>query len=127
MRAWSHRFALVYNVKLDHLDWLSANQDDQVSHYKRGQIYATKRAYSLAVQDFDEVIRLNPKDFDAYNNRCWTLAAIDDLQPALKDCDEALRLNPGLVDALDSRGLVNLKLGKTSDAIKDYSEVLEKN
>lgn len=106
---------------------LSANQDDQVSHYKRGQIYATKRAYSLAVQDFDEVIRLNPMDFDAYNNRCWTLAAIDDLQPALKDCDEALRLNPGLVDALDSRGLVNLKLGKTSDAIKDYSEVLEKN
>jgi uncharacterized caspase-like protein len=106
---------------------LRANRNDQVARYKRGQIYAIKRAYALAVQDFDEVIRLNPKDFEAYNNRCWTLAAIGNLQPALKDCNEALRLNPGLVDALDSRGLVNLKLGKTSDAISDYSEALQTN
>jgi tetratricopeptide (TPR) repeat protein len=106
---------------------LRANRDDQVSRYKRGQIYAIKRAYALAVQDFDEVIRLNPKDFEAYNNRCWTLAAIGNLQPALKDCNEALRLNPRLVDALDSRGLVNLKLGKTGDAISDYSEALQRN
>jgi tetratricopeptide (TPR) repeat protein len=106
---------------------LRANRNDQVARYKRGQIYAIKRAYAMAVQDFDEVIRLNPKDFEAHNNRCWTLAAIDNLQPALEDCDEALRLNPGFVDAFDSRGLVNLKLGKTSDAIRDYSEALQKN
>jgi tetratricopeptide (TPR) repeat protein len=106
---------------------LKVNRNDPVSHYKRGQIYAIKRAYSLAVEDFDEVVRLSPKDAEAYNNRCWTRAAIGDLQPALKDCNEALRLNPGLVDALDSRGLVNLKLGKTEDAIKDYSDALSNN
>ena len=106
---------------------LAANGDDQVLRYKRGQIYAIKRAYALAVPDFDEVIRLNPKDFEAYNNRCWTQAAIGNLQPALRDCDEALRLSPGRAEALDSRGLVNLKLAKTSDAINDYSEALAKN
>jgi tetratricopeptide (TPR) repeat protein len=106
---------------------LNANRNDAVSHYQRGQIYAIKRAYSLAIEDFDEVIRINPKDAEAYNNRCWTLAAIGDLQSALRDCNDALRLDPGLVDALDSRGLVNLKLGKTSDAIADYSDALSNN
>jgi tetratricopeptide (TPR) repeat protein len=79
------------------------------------------------VKDFDEVIKRNPKDIEAHNNRCWTLAAIGDLPSALKDCDEALRLSPGLADALDSRGLVNLKMGNAADAIRDYSEALQKN
>ncbi len=106
---------------------IAGNRDDVVSHYKRGQLYATKRAYALAAQDFNQAIRINPKDFEARNNRCWTLAAVGDLQPALADCNEALRLNPGFADALDSRGLVNLKLGKLADAIEDYSESLQKN
>ncbi|THD63238.1 MAG: tetratricopeptide repeat protein [Bradyrhizobium sp.] len=106
---------------------LAADPNDQVLHYKRGQIYAMKHAYRLALQDFNAAIRLDPKDVEAYNNRCWTLAAIGDLQPALKDCNEALRLDPGRADALDSRGLVNLKLGKNAESIRDYSEALEKN
>jgi tetratricopeptide (TPR) repeat protein len=106
---------------------LLANRNDQLSFYKRGQTYAIKRAYALAVKDFNEVIKLNPKDVEAYNNRCWTLAAVGDLLPALEDCEQALRLSPGLADALDSRGLVNLKLGKTGDAIRDYSDALQKN
>ena len=106
---------------------LSANRDDQVTYYKRGQTYAVRRAFALAVRDFTEAIRLNPRDVEAYNNRCWTQAAIGDLLPALKDCEEALRLSPGLADALDSRALVNLKLGKPTEAISDYSEALVKN
>jgi tetratricopeptide (TPR) repeat protein len=106
---------------------VAANRNDAVAHYKRGQIYAIKHAYSLAVQDFNEVIRLSPKDAPTYNNLCWTLAALGDLQTALKDCNEALRLNPESSDALDSRGLVNLKLGNNSDAIRDYSDALANN
>ncbi len=103
---------------------IASNQNDQVAHYKRGQIYAIKHAYSLAVQDFNEAIRINPKDPEAYNNRCFSLAASGNLQPALKDCNEALRLKPELFIALDSRGLVDLKLGNNGDAIRDYSDAL---
>jgi uncharacterized caspase-like protein len=108
-------------------DRVTRDRNDQLSYYKRGQIYATKRGYALAAQDFTQVIRLNPKDFEARNNRCWTLAAVGDLQPALKDCNEALQLNPGFDLALDSRGLVNLKLGRLAGAIEDYSQSLQKN
>jgi tetratricopeptide (TPR) repeat protein len=106
---------------------IEQDRSDRVAYYKRGQLYAIKRAYAPAVQDFDQAIRLNVQDAEAYNNRCWTRAATGDLLNALRDCDRALLLKPGNADALDSRGLVNLKLGRYPEAISDYSASLEKN
>ena len=106
---------------------LADNPDDQSALYRRGQVYASKGAYSLAIKDFDDSIRLNPKDVEAFNNRCWARTVIGDLQAALKDCNEALRLRPNFVDALDSRGLVNLKSGQTKNAIADFDAALKIN
>jgi Caspase domain/Tetratricopeptide repeat len=106
---------------------LDSNPDDANALYRRGQVYASKGAYSLAIKDFDDTIRLNPKDVEALNNRCWARAVIGDLQAALKDCNEALRLRPNFVDALDSRGLVNLKSGLTKNAITDFDAALRIN
>ncbi|MFB6420290.1 MULTISPECIES: caspase family protein [Bradyrhizobium] len=106
---------------------VASNANDVASRYKRGQVYAIKRAYALAMQDFDVVIRKDPRDGEALNNRCWTRAATGDLQGALADCNLALQINPGLSDALDSRGLVNLKLGRTNEAIKDYNDAIQRN
>ena len=103
------------------------NPDDASALYRRGQVYASKGAYLLAVNDFTESIRLNPKDVEAYNNRCWVRTVIGDLQSALRDCNEALRLRPNFVDALDSRGLVNLKSGQTKNAIADFDAALKIN
>src|SRR5882724_3439541 len=106
---------------------LADNPDDQSALYRRGQVYASKGAYSLAIKDFDASIRLNPKDVEAFNNRCWTRAVIGELQGALKDCNEALRLRPSFVDALGSRGLVNLKNGQVKNAIVDFDAALKIN
>ncbi|WLA54349.1 caspase family protein [Bradyrhizobium diazoefficiens] len=106
---------------------IAANANDAISRYKRGQVYAIKRAHALAMQDFDVVIRRDPRDAQALNNRCWTRAATGDLQGALADCNLALQLDPGLNDAFDSRGLVNLKLGRTAEAIKDYTDAIQRN
>jgi hypothetical protein len=106
---------------------LTDNPDDQSALYRRGQVYASRGAYSLAIKDFDDSIRLNPKDVEAYNNRCWARTVIGDLQAALKDCNEALRLRPNFVDALDSRGLVNLKSGQAKNAIADFDAALKIN
>jgi tetratricopeptide (TPR) repeat protein len=108
-------------------DKLNANPDDASALYRRGQVYASKGAYSLAIKDFDDTLRLNPKDVEALNNRCWARAVVGDLQSALRDCNEALRLRPNFVDALDSRGLVNLKSGLTKNAITDFDAALRVN
>ena len=106
---------------------IAANPDDVNALYRRGQVYASKGAYSLAIKDFDETLRINAKDVEALNNRCWTRAVIGDLQGGLKDCNEALRLRPNFVDALDSRGLVNLKSGAVKNAIADFDAALRIN
>ncbi len=106
---------------------LADNPDDASALYRRGQVYASKGAYSLAIKDFDGSIRLNPKDVEAFNNRCWARTVMGDLQAALRDCNEALRLRPNFVDALDSRGLVNLKSGQTKNAIVDFDAALKIN
>jgi lipoprotein NlpI len=108
-------------------DKLIQNPDDASALYRRGQVFASKGAYALAIKDFDSSLRLNPKDVEAYNNRCWTRTVVGDLQSALKDCNEALRLRPNFVDALDSRGLVNLKSGQTKNAISDFDAALKIN
>jgi hypothetical protein len=106
---------------------IADNPDDGGALYRRGQVYASKGAYSLAIRDFDDTIRLNPRDVEALNNRCWARTVVGDLQAALKDCNEALRLRPNFVDALDSRGLVNLKAGATRNAIIDFDAALKIN
>jgi hypothetical protein len=106
---------------------LADNPDDGNALYRRGQVYASKGAYSLAISDFTDSLRINPKDVEAYNNRCWARTVIGDLQAALKDCNEALRLRPSFVDALDSRGLLNLKSGQARNAIADFDAALRIN
>src|ERR1700743_1534910 len=70
---------------------LADNPNDANALYRRGQVYASKGAYTLAISDFTDSLRLNPKDVEAYNNRCWARTVIGELQAALKDCNEALR------------------------------------
>ncbi|MBR0794217.1 caspase family protein [Bradyrhizobium jicamae] len=106
---------------------LDKNPDDGAALYRRGQVYASKGAYDLAIKDFTGSLRLDPKDVEAYNNRCWVRTVIGDLQAALKDCNEALRLRPNFVDALDSRGLMNLKAGQNKNAITDFDAALKIN
>ena len=75
--------------------------------------------------DFDATIRLNPKDAEALNNRCWVRAIIGDLYAALQDCDASLQIRPNFVDSLDSRGFVKLKMGQPQNAIADYDAALQ--
>jgi hypothetical protein len=114
------------NIK-DLNDKLARNPDDANALYRRGQVYASKGFYTLAINDFSDSLRLNSKDVEAYNNRCWARTVIGDLQAALKDCNEALRLRPSFVDALDSRGLLNLKSGQAKNAIADFDAALKIN
>jgi Flp pilus assembly protein TadD len=100
------------------------NSNDLASYYERGQRYALNGDFALAIKDFDEVIRRDPKHTGALNDRCWAEAMIGALHDALADCNEALRISPSYMDALDSRGMVNLKLGMLKMAIADYDAAL---
>ena len=54
-----------------------------------------KMDYEHAIADFSESIKLDPRNAEVFNARCWARAiAGRDLQQALADCGESLRLRP---------------------------------
>lgn len=97
---------------------------DMEGFLRRGLERAVHGDFEPARQDFDEVLRRDPRHAAALDDRCWVLAMLDEMHAALADCDAALRVVPNYADALDSRGLVNLKLGFYRKAINDYTAAL---
>src|SRR4051812_3498056 len=100
-------------------DRLKENPQDREALEFRGMIYADKRAYTLALADFDAAIRLGSDEARIFNDRCYVRGVLGDLTGAAQDCEEALRLKPNEANILDSRGFVRLKSGELDRAIED--------
>jgi lipoprotein NlpI len=108
-------------------DLLRKTPNDENLYYKRGQYFAGKSAWKLALADLDQAVVLDGKDVYALNNRCFVHAVVGDLQSALADCNAALKQRPLFVDALDSRGLVFLKMNLYPNALADFEAALKIN
>jgi tetratricopeptide (TPR) repeat protein len=63
-----------------------------------------KKEYDRAIQDFDEAIRLNPKNTLAYYWRGTVWSYKQSCDKAISDYDVAIRLNPRCVEAFAYRG-----------------------
>jgi tetratricopeptide (TPR) repeat protein len=57
----------------------------------RGWAYFFCEAWPLAVDDFDEAIRLCHTNGDAYSGRAYALVKLDDYRQGVRDAEEALR------------------------------------
>ena len=64
-------------------------------YFRRALAYDDKSEFALAIRDYNEVIRLNPDDATALNNRALDLAILGrDLEQALIDSNRAVSLEP---------------------------------
>ena len=90
----------------------------------RGLVWEEKEEYDKAIADFDEAIRLDPKDAEAYNDRGEAWYAKDDLDKAIADYDEAIRLDPDFAEAYRNRGLLLRRDGEYDKAIADFNEAI---
>jgi serine/threonine protein kinase/predicted Zn-dependent protease len=66
---------------------------------RRGWAYLLQ-AKQLAIQDFDESIRLNPANGDSYNGRGYAKALVGDLDGAVQDAEEAVKRGPPAFEML---------------------------
>ena len=72
------------------------------------------------------MLKLEPRNGPAYNNRCMLRAIIGkDLPGATADCNDALKLQPNDPYTYDNFGLIALKEGDWSKAITAYSDSLK--
>jgi tetratricopeptide (TPR) repeat protein len=90
----------------------------------RGTAFFAKGDYRRAIQDYSQVINLDPSNATALDNRCWTRATLGLVEEALQDCDQSLKLRPKHASTLATRGFVHLKSGELDAAIVDYNAAL---
>ena len=82
-------------------------------------------ATTIAKENYDEAIRLNPQNAKAYNNRGVSCHELGDYHWAIRDYDEAIRLDPEYAEAYSNRGLTYQSLGQVEDAERDFAKAKE--
>jgi tetratricopeptide (TPR) repeat protein len=77
------------------------------------------------VEDYDNVLRLNPNNADAYNNRGVAKKHLGKLAEAIADYDQAIALKPDFAVAYFNRGDAKKLFGQYAEAIKDFDKTIE--
>lgn len=104
------------------------NEIVEAAFYNRGNAYAQKAQYDLALQDYDQALRLNPNDEDVFYSRGFLyLDRLRDYDRAVQDYDQVLRLNPRRPQAFVGRGLAYAGKRQYDRAIQDYDQALRLN
>jgi len=100
---------------------------DQVAHarYQRGTAYVTKKEYDLALADFNESLRLNPKEARAFVARGGIYLYRAEYKRAIADFDEALKLSPKEINALVNRGVTYRQKNDPDRALVDFNRALK--
>jgi tetratricopeptide (TPR) repeat protein len=80
-----------YSLALDGDDMPSTAAD----HAGRGWCYVMQEIWTPALRDFEEAVRLDPGNCDAYCGRGYALAKCGRLREAVRDADKALQLGSG--------------------------------
>jgi tetratricopeptide (TPR) repeat protein len=82
--------------------------------------------YKGAIVDYNEAILINPKYFEAYNNRAnLKKNKLNDVQGALADYNEAILINPKSSFVYTNRALLkDEKLNDVQGALADYNEAI---
>ena len=91
-----------------------------------GQSIPTERleVFKRAMEDYNQVIRLDPKNDKAYKNRGGIYVAMGDYDRAIVDLNQSIRLNPDNYGAYISRGSANDGKGNYDSAINDFNQAI---
>ncbi len=95
-----------------------------INHQDAGVQLSNEGHWEEAITEFNEAIRVNPRDSLAYYNRANAYRNLGEYHLAIQDYDEVLGLNPRDALAYNSRADAYLKLSEYHLAIQDYDEAL---
>ena len=81
--------------------------------------------HKRAIEDYDEAIRLDSKNADAYNNRGAVYKRLGQNKSAIESYTQALEADPEYVAALTNRANLYQAMGKTELAKRDFARLKE--
>lgn len=83
------------------------------------------KRFMKALAAAEEVIRNNPSDHNAYNNRGVVLTKLGRLEEAIESFRYAIRCKPNFARAYHNMGLALRALGRLPDAINAFDRAVE--
>ncbi len=81
--------------------------------------------FQRAVEEYTEIIKLQPNDAAAYLARGHARSGLADVIGTIADCDQAIKLKPDYAEAYESRGNARSALGRYQAAIVDYDQAIK--
>jgi len=110
-------FLMVFLIQPSHAlcteDWFEQGLSDLESHQK-----------DKAIEAFSKVLKADPKNAEAHNNRGIAWYRIGEYDRALDDYNKALEIDPRSAEILSNRGIIWFSKGKYDRAIDDYDKAL---
>jgi len=90
-----------------------------------GKVALYYKDYFLAIQYFNQVIKVKPYLAEPYMFRAFAKLYLEEFVGAEFDCTKSIELNPFVADAYSCRGYARLNEGKLDEAIVDFDKALE--
>jgi lipoprotein NlpI len=97
------------------------------AYYNRGNAQAAKGDQAAAIADYDEAIKLDPKNARVLNNRGTARSEAGDTDAAIADFSEAITHDKRYASAYFNRANAHAAKGDTDRAIADYSAAIKHN
>jgi tetratricopeptide (TPR) repeat protein len=124
----------VFEKLIDAITGISKQSDDTESPaarkkraqkaVSRGDIASGQGDVDRAIAEYNEALRLDPGNAEAYYGRGLAYDSKDDYDRAIADLSSAISIKPDWPVAFYKRGLVYSEADKYSSAISDFSEAI---
>ena len=104
-----------------------ALQPSALAYMQRADAYRAMYSEPKAIEDYDQVIKLDPQSYDAYVARGVCSATLQRYDAALADFDKAVNVNPKGSAALMQRGSLHLDRKEWQQAVDDLQRAADLN
>jgi tetratricopeptide (TPR) repeat protein len=94
------------------------------AYVDRGLTLHGEGHYDLAIADFSEALRLQPRDTFALKSRGNSWVQKNEPARALGDYEAAIRIEPDFADAIHNRGTLARDRGDYAAAMKDFNRAI---
>lgn len=103
------------------------NGDLNLLYVKQGDECFEKGQYNVAINHYNQALKLNSKDADTYYKRGLARYHLGDYEGAIADYTQAIRMNPNDAVAYRNRADIRYHVGDYQGAIEDYNQAIKIN
>lgn len=110
---------------IDRYDDPVLKKDDAIAHFNRAMTRYELGDKSGAIEDYCEVLRIQPNHDIAHNNQALIRYELGDQQGAIADLNRAVLSNSRNCIAYCNRGVIRLRQGDKVGAIEDFGYAIQ--